>query len=183
MTDWLGGGHLVLWWPAVWYLGVAVVERERRGLNNKSECCQYTSYNKLCYTHNHHHHHQQSTCYCGGGGRGWGEHAEKGEKGYNCGMSWKNLIITQIIWPGVGTGLQTDLSTLVLFLSDLAVADLAYFTFSTEGRVTVWQCDRATRFMLSWVFLRMFYTSSLPAPVKPGSTGSSNGLFNASDSW
>ena len=67
MTDWPGGGHLVLWWPAVWYLGVAVVERERRGLNNKSECCQYTSYNKLCYTHNHHHHHQQSTCYCGGG--------------------------------------------------------------------------------------------------------------------
>ena len=51
---------ILRWRPADW-----------RGLNNKSECCQYTSYNKLCYTHNHHHH-QQSTCYCGGGGGGGG---------------------------------------------------------------------------------------------------------------
>ena len=50
---------------------------ERRGLNNKSECCQYTSYNKLCYTHT------TTTTrrpVIAKGREGWGG---GGEKGYN----------------------------------------------------------------------------------------------------
>ena len=174
LADWLWG------WSVIFLSGdplVATVPLSDiwcwRGLNNKSECCQYSV-----------HELQQVMLHTlplpppptvdlllRRGGRGWGEHAERGEKGYNCWMSWKNLIITQIIWPGVGTGLQTDLSTLVLFLSVLVGLVVAYFTFSSEGRVAGWHGHQAgfSWFMLS-ISQDVLHFLSSPAPLWPGTT-------------